>query len=50
MSVWGAEAFGEHLAVASNRLGVSAFALAILPDRHHWMTGRCNVRPGRDVR
>jgi len=28
--VWGAEAFAEHLAVASTRLGVSAFALAIL--------------------
>lgn len=28
--VWGAEAFAEHLAVASARLGVSAFALAIL--------------------
>jgi cation:H+ antiporter len=28
--VWGAEAFAEHLSVASTRLGVSAFALAIL--------------------
>lgn len=28
--VWGAEAFAEHLAVASVRLGVSAFALAVL--------------------
>lgn len=28
--VWGAEAFAEHLAVASDRLGVSAFALAVL--------------------
>ena len=28
--VWGAETFAEHLAVASARLGVSAFALAIL--------------------
>lgn len=28
--VWGAEAFAEHLAAASTRLGVSAFALAIL--------------------
>lgn len=28
--VWGAETFAEHLAVASTRLGVSAFALAIL--------------------
>ena len=30
MIVWGAETFAEHLAVASTRLGVSAFALAIL--------------------
>jgi cation:H+ antiporter len=28
--VWGAETFAEHLAAASSRLGVSAFALAIL--------------------
>lgn len=28
--VWGAEAFAEHLAAASARLGVSAFALAVL--------------------
>ena len=28
--VWGAEAFAEHLALASARLGVSAFALAVL--------------------
>ena len=28
--VWGAEMFAEHLAVASTRLGVSAFALALL--------------------
>ena len=28
--VWGAEIFAEHLAVASTRLGVSAFALAVL--------------------
>ena len=28
--VWGAEAFAEHLSVAAVRLGVSAFALAIL--------------------
>jgi cation:H+ antiporter len=28
--VWGAETFAEHLAVASTRLGVSAFALAVL--------------------
>jgi cation:H+ antiporter len=28
--VWGAEAFAEHLATASARLGVSVFALAIL--------------------
>src|SRR6476620_3416705 len=28
--VWGAETFAEHLAGASTRLGVSAFALAIL--------------------
>jgi cation:H+ antiporter len=28
--VWGAETFAEHLAVASTRLGVSMFALAIL--------------------
>lgn len=28
--VWGAETFAEHLAVASSRLGVSAFALALL--------------------
>ncbi|MDQ6725480.1 MAG: sodium:calcium antiporter [Actinomycetota bacterium] len=28
--VWGAEAFAEHLAVASARLGVSTFALAVL--------------------
>src|SRR5438477_8128832 len=28
--VWGAEAFAEHLSVASVRLGVSAFALALL--------------------
>lgn len=28
--VWGAETFAEHLAVASTRLGVSAFALALL--------------------
>jgi cation:H+ antiporter len=28
--VWGAETFAEHLAVASARLGVSAFALALL--------------------
>lgn len=28
--VWGAEAFAEHLSSASTRLGVSAFALAIL--------------------
>jgi cation:H+ antiporter len=28
--VWGAETFAEHLAVASTRLGVSTFALAIL--------------------
>ncbi len=28
--VWGAETFAEHLAVASARLGVSVFALAIL--------------------
>jgi cation:H+ antiporter len=28
--VWGAETFAEHLAGASARLGVSAFALAIL--------------------
>jgi cation:H+ antiporter len=28
--VWGAEAFAEHLAVASVRLGVSTFALALL--------------------
>jgi cation:H+ antiporter len=28
--VWGAEAFAEHLASAATRLGVSAFALAIL--------------------
>jgi cation:H+ antiporter len=28
--VWGAETFAEHLAGASHRLGVSAFALAIL--------------------
>src|SRR3954469_25300453 len=29
-TVWGAEAFAEHPSVASVRLGVSAFALAIL--------------------
>src|SRR2546423_3853696 len=28
--VWGAEVFAEHLSVASVRLGVSAFALALL--------------------
>lgn len=28
--VWGAETFAEHLSVAATRLGVSAFALAIL--------------------
>jgi cation:H+ antiporter len=28
--VWGAELFAEHLAAASRRLGVSAFALAVL--------------------
>src|ERR1700756_3358012 len=28
--VWGAEAFAEHLGAASVRLGVSAFALALL--------------------
>ena len=28
--VWGAETFAEHLAVASIRLGVSAFAVALL--------------------
>ena len=28
--VWGAEAFAEHLAAASVRLGVSAFAMALL--------------------
>ena len=28
--VWGAETFAKHLAVASTRLGVSAFALALL--------------------
>lgn len=28
--VWGAETFAEHLAVAATRLGVSAFALALL--------------------
>ena len=28
--VWGAETFAEHLPVASARLGVSAFALAVL--------------------
>jgi len=28
--VWGAELFAEHLAAASSRLGVSAFALALL--------------------
>jgi cation:H+ antiporter len=28
--VWGAEAFAEHLSVAAVRLGVSAFALAVL--------------------
>ena len=28
--VWGAETFAEHLAVASTRLGVSTFALAVL--------------------
>ena len=28
--VWGAESFAEHLATAAHRLGVSAFALAIL--------------------
>jgi cation:H+ antiporter len=28
--VWGAETFAKHLAIASNRLGVSVFALAIL--------------------
>ncbi len=28
--VWGAETFAEHLAAASTRLGVSAFALALL--------------------
>lgn len=28
--VWGAETFAEHLAVASTRLGVSVFALAVL--------------------
>lgn len=28
--VWGAETFAEHLAVASTRLGVSAFAVALL--------------------
>ena len=28
--VWGAETFAQHLAVASTRLGVSAFALAVL--------------------
>lgn len=28
--VWGAETFAEHLAAAANRLGVSAFALALL--------------------
>ncbi len=28
--VWGAETFAEHLAVASSRLGVSVFALAVL--------------------
>src|SRR5579863_7873105 len=28
--VWGAETFAEHLGVASVRLGVSAFALALL--------------------
>ena len=28
--VWGAETFAEHLSVASVRLGVSTFALAIL--------------------
>ena len=28
--VWGAETFAEHLAAASVRLGVSAFALALL--------------------
>jgi len=27
--VWGAERFAEHLADASKRLGVTAFALAI---------------------
>jgi Ca2+/Na+ antiporter len=28
--VWGAETFAKHLATASARLGVSAFALAVL--------------------
>jgi cation:H+ antiporter len=28
--VWGAETFAEHLAVASARLGVSTFRLALL--------------------
>ena len=28
--VWGAERFAEHLAAAASRLGVSAFALALL--------------------
>jgi cation:H+ antiporter len=28
--VWGADTFAEHLSVAATRLGVSAFALAIL--------------------
>ncbi|MEO5725232.1 MAG: hypothetical protein ABIQ39_10175, partial [Ilumatobacteraceae bacterium] len=30
MIVWGAETFAKHLADASNRLGVTAFALALL--------------------
>ncbi len=30
MIVWGAERFAEHLAAASKRLGVTAFALAVL--------------------
>jgi len=42
--VWGAERFAEHLADASKRLGVTAFALAILlprsPLRPDYITGR----------
>jgi cation:H+ antiporter len=49
--VWGAEAFAEHLGAASVRLGVSAFALALLlagaepEELATWSWRRCVVPP-----